>query len=75
VTCSNSNYRGKDNFQADREAAERTLSILPVMPGLARLARRHLTLAVEYLVAEAGIRQFLDIGSGLPTADNTHEIA
>jgi S-adenosyl methyltransferase len=66
---------GKDHFGADREAAEKVLEVLPSMPLLARLARRQLIDAVRLLAGTYGIRQFLDIGSGLPTADNTHEIA
>ncbi len=65
---------GKDNFAADREAAEKVMAVLPTMPALARLTRQFLAGAVHQL-ATAGIRQFLDIGTGLPTADNTHEVA
>jgi O-methyltransferase involved in polyketide biosynthesis len=66
---------GKDNFAADREAAERVLEVIPSMRLLARLARQQLIDAVGQLTGEFGIRQFLDIGTGLPTASNTHEIA
>lgn len=66
---------GKDNFGADREAAEKVLEVLPSMPLIARLARRFLIDAVHRLAAENGVRQFLDIGTGLPTADNTHDVA
>ena len=66
---------GKDHFEADREAAEKVIEVMPSMPLLARLARRQLIDTVRLLVAAFGIRQFLDIGSGLPTADNTHEVA
>ncbi len=66
---------GKDNFAADREAAEKVLEVIPSMRLLARLAREQLIDAVHRLVREFGIRQFLDIGTGLPTASNTHEIA
>jgi hypothetical protein len=66
---------GKDNFAADREAAERVLEVMPSMPVVARLARRFLIGAVHQLAAGHGIRQFLDIGTGLPTADNTHDVA
>ena len=66
---------GKDHFEADREAAEKVIEVMPSMPLLARLARRQLIDTVRLLVATFGIRQFLDIGSGLPTADNTHEVA
>src|ERR1700755_1330127 len=66
---------GKDNFAADREAAEQVIAANPqVLPG-AGANRKSLGRAVRYLVGEAGIRQFLDIGTGLPTADNTHEVA
>jgi O-methyltransferase involved in polyketide biosynthesis len=65
---------GKDHFLADREAGERVLAAMPALPLVARLLRRFLSTAVEELSA-AGIRQFLDIGTGLPTADNTHELA
>ena len=66
---------GKDNFAADREAAEKVLEVIPSMRLLARLAREQLIDAVRQLAGEFGIRQFLDIGTGLPTASNTHEIA
>jgi hypothetical protein len=66
---------GKDNFAADRKATEKILEALPSMPVLARLTRLFLIDAVRQLAAERGIRQFLDIGTGLPTADNTHDVA
>ena len=66
---------GKDNFAADREAAEKVLEVIPSMRLLARLARAQLIDAVRQLAGEFGIRQFLDIGTGLPTASNTHEVA
>jgi O-methyltransferase involved in polyketide biosynthesis len=65
---------GKDNFRADREAAEQVLAAMPTLPLVARMLRRFLVTTVEELAA-AGVRQFLDIGTGLPTADNTHEVA
>ena len=66
---------GKDNFAADREAAEQALEANPnILPGV-RANRAFLRRAVQYLVGEAGIRQFLDIGTGLPTNENTHQIA
>jgi S-adenosyl methyltransferase len=66
---------GKDNYEADRVAAEAAIAGSPtVLPGV-RANRAFLRRAVEYLAGEAGIRQFLDIGTGLPTADNTHEVA
>jgi S-adenosyl methyltransferase len=66
---------GKDNFAADREAAERVLAVTPGLRFRVRANRAFLARAVRYLVAEAGIRQFLDIGTGIPTANNTHEVA
>jgi O-methyltransferase involved in polyketide biosynthesis len=66
---------GKDNFEADRAAAEEVLEVIPSMRLLARLARQQLIDAVGQLAGEFGIRQFLDVGTGLPTASNTHEIA
>ncbi len=66
---------GKDNFAADREAAEQVIAANPdVVPGV-RANRAFLGRAVRYLAGDAGVRQFLDIGTGLPTADNTHEVA
>ena len=66
---------GKDNFAADREAAEQAMAAFPGLAAWARNNRAFLARAVRYLVDEAGIRQFLDVGTGLPTADNTHEVA
>ena len=66
---------GKDNFAADREAAERVLEVMPSLPMIARAARLFLTDAVHQLATAHGIRQFLDIGTGLPTADNAHDVA
>ena len=66
---------GKDNFAADRELAERVLEVMPSMPFIARAARLFLIDAVHQLATVHGIRQFLDIGTGLPTADNTHDVA
>ncbi len=66
---------GKDNFAIDREAAEQATAAFPGLVAWARNNRAFLARAVNYLVAEAGIRQFLDIGTGLPTANNTHEVA
>ena len=63
---------GKDHFAADREAAEKRLAILPDWRTGARENRHFLGRAVRYLTAEAGIRQFLDIGPGLPAAGATH---
>src|ERR1700727_1267252 len=58
---------GKDNFPADREAAEELIAILPHVRMAARVNRAFVGRAVRYLVNEAGITQFIDIGSGLPT--------
>ncbi|NJP49605.1 SAM-dependent methyltransferase [Streptomyces sp. SBST2-5] len=66
---------GKDNYPVDIEAGEAILSTFPEFASVARQQRRFLARAVRFLAEEAGIRQFLDIGTGLPTADNTHELA
>ncbi|MFB4419583.1 SAM-dependent methyltransferase [Streptomyces sp. QL37] len=66
---------GKDNYPADAEAGEMILRTFPDIAGIARDQRAFLARAVRFLAGEAGIRQFLDIGTGLPTADNTHEVA
>lgn len=66
---------GKDNFEADRQEGERLLRINPDLGRLARENRLFLGRAVHWLAADRGIRQFLDVGSGLPTASNTHEVA
>jgi hypothetical protein len=66
---------GKDNFQADREAAEAIAAVFPHIRTAARENRAFMQRAVRFLAAEAGIRQFLDIGTGLPTANNVHDVA
>src|ERR1700726_4389435 len=66
---------GKDNFAADRVAGEATIAAYPAIRASARANRAFLARSVRYLAAEEGIRQFLDIGTGLPTANNTHEVA
>jgi O-methyltransferase involved in polyketide biosynthesis len=66
---------GKDNFAADRRAAQEVLDVMPVIAQVARSNRLFLATAVHYLVTQVGIRQFLDIGTGLPTENNTHEVA
>ena len=66
---------GKDNFAADREAAEQVIATFPDVLVSVRAQRAFLARAVKYLVTEAGIRQFLDIGTGLPASNNTHEVA
>ncbi len=75
MTCTDIYYSGKDNFAADRETGDLVLKTFPDIATLARLQRRFLVRTVSYLAGEAGIRQFLDIGTGLPTADNTHQVA
>ncbi|HTA09492.1 MAG TPA: SAM-dependent methyltransferase [Streptosporangiaceae bacterium] len=66
---------GRDNFAADRKAAEAMIEAYPTMVELMRANRAFLRRVVRFLAAEAGIRQFLDIGTGIPTAGNTHEVA
>jgi hypothetical protein len=66
---------GKDNFAVDREIGDRMARMYPDIVRLARADRAFLRRAVHHLVVEEGIRQFLDIGTGLPTADNTHQVA
>jgi hypothetical protein len=65
---------GKDNFAADREAAEELRGLLPDAEAACRENRAFLRRTVRYLAREASVGQFIDIGSGLPTASNTHEI-
>jgi len=67
--------RGKDNYAVDREVGDRIEEMLPDIVRQAREDRLFLGRVVRYLAGEAGIRQFLDIGTGLPTADNTHQVA
>ena len=67
--------RRKDNYAADREAAEQAIAANPGIVFDVRANRAFLARAVSYLAAECGIRQFLDLGTGLPTARNTHEVA
>ena len=66
---------GKDHFAADREAADKIMAAMPSLPAIARSVRHFLIDIVHTLTADYGIRQFLDIGTGLPTADNTHDVA
>ncbi len=66
---------GKDNYPADREAGDQFLALMPGLAVGARAVRGFLVRAVRHLAGEVGIRQFLDIGTGLPTANNTHEVA
>jgi hypothetical protein len=66
---------GKDNYPVDRDAGDQFREAFPEIVEVARASRRFLTRAVRYLAGEVGVRQFLDVGTGLPTADNTHEVA
>jgi hypothetical protein len=66
---------GKDNFEIDRQVGDQITGLLPSVPALARASRQLLNRAVTFLATEAGVRQFLDVGTGLPTVDNTHEVA
>ena len=68
-------HGGKDHYAVDREVGDQTMQLMPEVVALARESRAFLTRAVRYLADEAGIDQFLDIGTGLPTGDNTHEVA
>jgi hypothetical protein len=66
---------GKDNFEADRTVAEQVKQGYPEIVDIAVAGRAFLGRAVRFLAGEAGVRQFLDLGTGLPTANNTHEVA
>ncbi len=66
---------GKDNFEADRAVGRALVEQAPSLPMVVRANRAFLVRAVTHLVRDAGIRQFLDIGTGIPTADNVHEVA
>lgn len=66
---------GKDNYSADRAMAQAIAELVPTVSTMARANRAFLGRAVRYLVAEAGVRQFLDIGTGIPTYGNVHEVA
>lgn len=65
---------GKDNFAADRVAGDLVLAATPGLRYRVRANRAFLGRTVRYLAAEAGVRQFLDLGTGIPSADNTHEV-
>src|SRR5579862_4166963 len=65
---------GKDNFAADREAAEAVIAVRPTVVRDIRANRAFLRRAVTWLAAEAGIAQYLDIGTGIPTKPNVHEL-
>jgi hypothetical protein len=66
---------GKDNYAVDRAAGDQFREICPAVTDIARAEREFIGRVVRYLAGEVGIRQFLDIGTGLPTLDNTHEVA
>jgi len=66
---------GKDNFQADRDAAEKLIEIAPDVVTGARQNRQFMQRVVKYLVGQAGIRQIIDLGTGYPTSNNVHQIA
>lgn len=66
---------GKDYYQVDREAADEYVKTFPGIVDIARTSRYFMARAVRFLAGEQGIRQFLDVGTGLPTVDNTHEVA
>ena len=66
---------GKDHYAVDREAADKIMAAMPSLPAVARSVRQFLIDIVHSLTVDYGIRQFLDIGTGLPTADNTHDVA
>ena len=66
---------GKDNFAADREAGELALQAYPQLAQAVQANRKFLARAVRYLTREAGVTQFLDLGTGIPAADNTHQVA
>jgi S-adenosyl methyltransferase len=66
---------GKDYYDVDREAGDQYVAVFPGIVDIARHMRSFLARSVTYLAGEAGVSQFLDIGTGLPTANNTHQIA
>ncbi|MER5858388.1 MULTISPECIES: SAM-dependent methyltransferase [unclassified Streptomyces] len=66
---------GKDHYEVDQRVGEHVAGMFPVIRAVARADRDFLGRAVRYLAGECGIRQFLDVGTGLPTVDNTHEMA
>ncbi|MFA1551472.1 SAM-dependent methyltransferase [Actinomadura chokoriensis] len=66
---------GKDNFPVDQQAGDEYVQVFPDIIDLARHSRAFLARAIRYLAEVEGIRQFLDVGTGLPTVDNTHEVA
>ena len=66
---------GTDNYPVDRAAGDQFRATFPGVDEVARASRQFLVRSIGYLAGEAGVRQFLDVGTGLPTADNTHEVA
>jgi len=66
---------GKDNYEADRAVAAELTSVVPELPAMVRAERVFLRRVVEFLVRDAGVRQLLDVGTGIPTSPNVHEIA
>ncbi|HET9382329.1 MAG TPA: SAM-dependent methyltransferase [Streptomyces sp.] len=66
---------GKDNYPVDEEAGDAYTAVFPGIVTIARSSRAFLGRCIRHLVREAGVRQFLDVGTGLPTVDNTHEVA
>ncbi|WP_433220759.1 SAM-dependent methyltransferase [Microtetraspora malaysiensis] len=66
---------GKDNYAPDRQVGEEIVKVMPDLPVNARAERQFIGRVVRHLAGEAGIDQFLDVGTGIPTADNTHEVA
>ncbi|MCX5048178.1 MULTISPECIES: SAM-dependent methyltransferase [unclassified Streptomyces] len=66
---------GKDNYPVDEAAGDAYTAVFPGIVTIARSSRAFLGRSIRYLVTEAGVRQFLDVGTGLPTVDNTHEVA
>ncbi|WP_214105164.1 SAM-dependent methyltransferase [Acrocarpospora catenulata] len=66
---------GTDNFPADREVGEAIIEVMPDLPTIARAERQFIGRAVRYLAGECGVDQFLDIGTGIPTAENVHQVA
>ncbi|WP_280269961.1 SAM-dependent methyltransferase [Nocardia wallacei] len=66
---------GEDNYPSDRAAGDAVAAVYPDIVRMAKLSREFLVQVVSYLAGEAGIRQFIDVGTGLPTMQNTHEVA
>ena len=66
---------GEDNYEVDREAGDAYIKVFPGIVGMAKVGRAFLASAVEHLITAEGVRQFLDVGAGLPAADNTHQLA